>query len=80
MGRTLERGSVDKTKERTQGTMSLFVKVQTRGTVVGIFVMLQAPGTVGWFVTLQTKGTVVGRFVMLRIQDTGDGKCKSSIS
>jgi len=28
MGRTLERGSVDKTKERTQGTMSLFVKVQ----------------------------------------------------
>jgi len=42
--------------------------------------MLQAPGTVGWFVTLQTKGTVVGRFVMLRIQDTGDGKCKSSIS
>lgn len=55
MGRTRERGSVDKTKERTQGTMGLFVKVQTQG-------------------------TVVGRFVMLRIQDTGDGKCKSSIS
>lgn len=67
MGRTLERGSVDKTKERTQGTMALFVKVQTQGAV-------------GWFVTLQTKGTVVGRFVMLRMQDTGDGKYKSSIS